>query len=215
MARKRKAAASKAKRIARQNKATPEQAFEDEVTPRDERSALRTGRTPAETARIRRTVEEMLSHNLPTEEIAQAMQGEFKLNANQTRNLIHRVRKAWRDTDAERRSDYKLAAQKRLLKTIAAARAKQDFGAVATLERLLADIQGTKEPERIQIDVNATVRSAVEVSLAQMTAEQIRAFAQDFRQRRARLGIERGQRVPRRLANNDDVIDVEAESVSD
>ncbi|MEZ4438603.1 MAG: hypothetical protein R3B72_05920 [Polyangiaceae bacterium] len=196
-------------------KPTPDQLAERaldadvEVEARDKLAARQTGKSPELHARARHTIETMLAHGIATVDIAERMaRPPFLMSSASVKNAIYRQRRRWREQDADRRGDYKLMAQERLLKTIAEARKEGHYAAVASLERELASIQGTREPERVQLDVDTIRRDAVERCLAYMKPEQIRVFAQQFRQRRAALGLKPGQPVPRAL-NHDGVIDAD------
>lgn len=183
-----------------------------DVIPTDEYGSRKTGKPVVVHAKQRRVIEEMLAHNIHTSDICEVMCDDpWNMTRATVKNSILRIRQKWREVDQERRADHKLMAQKRLLADIAAARKSKAWNAVASLERLLADIQGTKEPIRIDVDVNETVRESIEVSLANMTPEMVRAFAQRHRERRAELGMRARGKLPKNADAFEQVIDAEAE----
>jgi hypothetical protein len=72
---------------------------------------------------------------------------------------LNAVRAEWVEQDNEHRAEAKSTAVRRILGHIRGAKADKAWGAVASLERLLAQIQGTMEP--IQLEATVTVRNAV------------------------------------------------------
>lgn len=200
-----------ARKIVERNAVIPADEFLGDVTVHDENSENRTGIPATERAKMRRTIEEMLAHNFHTADIAEAMAAPpFNLTPAQTKTQIARIRRHWREIDVDRRPDYKNAAMRRLLNSIMAARKKGDFGAVATLERLLADIQGTKEPLKLQLNVSSVLEHSVAEAVARMSNERIQALARAHHDRRAALGLGRTGRIPKRL-QSPQTITVEAE----
>lgn len=118
---------------------------------------------------------------------------------------IEQVRARWAEEERTNRVHYKAQAMRRLYGHVAEARKAANWAAVAQLERLLADIQGTKEPVEVQLNVDATVTEAVLHVVATLSPERRRAMIEE--QRRLR---ELAQRV-----EGCDVVEVPAEPPPD
>jgi hypothetical protein len=153
----------------------------------------------AATPQQRHAMEEMLSHGMGYTEVCELMvSGAYVIKEGRpvgqpmapatVRRTIARIRKRWAEQDEEHKHEYRLAQMRRLYTEIGEARRAKNYGAVAALERLLADVQGTREPERVAVDVRATLRNAVEVTLDGMTPQRMAELATAYRERRkARL----------------------------
>ena len=115
------------------------------------------------------------------------------------------VKDEWVAIDAEQAPRLKSMAVRRILDHIAKAKAQKAWTAVATLERTLADIQGTREPIRIEVDVTAEQRSALAGAIASMAPDLELAMADE--QRRLRAAME-GRLLP---APGQVVIDAEVD----
>lgn len=108
------------------------------------------------------------------------------MTTNAINALVPHVFKEWADEDTARRPHQKRAAVKRMHSHIAAARAAKNWNAVASLERLLAQMQGTLEPIEINVNLDATIRESVINVVAMASPERIRDLATHaLRMRRA------------------------------
>ncbi len=75
--------------------------------------------------------------------------------------LVAEVYQTWREEDTEDRPHKKAGAVRRIKRNIARAAAKNNYAAVAQLERTLMMIEGTAEP--IEVNVNGLERVSVAV----------------------------------------------------
>jgi hypothetical protein len=112
----------------------------------------------AEVIRRGRAIEEMMALGHSRERILSACERRFKMSPRTTDEYIQRVKDAWAEEASRTRPERREAARARLL------RAREDLtrwrqgGPLVALERLLCDIDGTKEPDavRIEAEVKAT-----------------------------------------------------------
>jgi hypothetical protein len=149
----------------------------------------------------------LLAAAVPREQVEQQMAVQFGMTAYAVNKLTQEVLKSWGDDEAEQKPHYKRAAIKRIIGHIAAARAAKQYSAVSSLERLLAQIQGTMEPIEIHVNLDATVRESVLHVVAEMTPERLRAMAEAAMRMRVHSRIE----LPAPAATDDEVLDVAAE----
>lgn len=75
--------------------------------------------------------------------------------------LVRQVRADWDEEDAERKLHYKSAAIRRLHKHIVKAQAAGAWPAVANLEKVLMQIQGTAEPLEMPMPVDSRLTEAL------------------------------------------------------
>jgi len=101
----------------------------------------------------------------------------FGMTNKATDRLVQTIFDEWRETDAARAEHQRSAQIRRLQSHIVAAREAGKYAAVATLERLLADILGTLEPIRVEVSASVQVQQSVLHVLSSMNAEQIRQLA--------------------------------------
>lgn len=85
----------------------------------------------------------------------------------------------------------KAAAERRILGDIQAAKAAKNWAAVRGFESLLADIQGTKDP--IRVDVSVTQRSAVVHLIGNMTDGEFTELVDEYEELEARATLAEAQ----------------------
>lgn len=116
-------------------------------------------------------VEQLLVAGIPVSRIEKEAKQRWKLTAGRTKRLIDRVRQRWAEESRAERPHWKAQAIRRLYGHIAKARGEGQWNAVAAFERLLAEMQGTKEPVEIQLNVDATVTEAALHVVSRLTPE--------------------------------------------
>lgn len=116
-------------------------------------------------------VEQLLVAGIPVSRIEKEAKQRWGLTAARTKRLIDRVRARWAEESRAERPHWKAQAIRRLYGHIAKARGEGQWNAVAAFERLLAEMQGTKEPVEIQLNVDATVTEAALHVVSRLTPE--------------------------------------------
>lgn len=129
-------------------------------------------------------IERLLIAGVSVSRVEHAMREEFGMTPSATKRAIDAVRRRWTEEERENRAHYKAMAQRRIYGHIAEARKAANFASVAQLERLLAEIQGTREPEALQISVDATVSEAALSVISGLTRERIEALVAEQRRLR-------------------------------
>jgi hypothetical protein len=109
----------------------------------------------------------------------------FGMSDGAVHGVVERVRERWRREEADSRATYKATAMRRLYGHIAEARASKHWPAVAQLERLLAEMQGTREPVEVAMNITATLGESAARVVAQLTPEKMAALIAEQRQLRA------------------------------
>lgn len=125
----------------------------------------------------RQALSALLAGGVPREEMDQLMARDHGMTVHAVSALLSQVVKGWADEELERRPQWKRAAMRRMHGHIAAARGAKNWSAVAQLERLLAQMQGTLEPLEINVNLDATVRESVINVVAMATPERIDQLA--------------------------------------
>lgn len=114
-----------------------------------------------------------------------AMRDRHGMSRHAVQSAMRRVRQRWVEEERENRPSYKNTAMRRLLGSIAEARGAKNFAAVAQLERLLAEMQGTREPIEMNVNVETTLPEAALQVAAQLTPERFDALVAEQRKLRA------------------------------
>lgn len=145
--------------------------------------------SPEEAASRRAAILGLLSNHVDRDEIVLQMRGRFngsRLNdgtqtTSMTKAAVHRlvreVESQFHELDKEQLPLVRQKQIARIRDDIRLARKDKSWNAVAALERLLAQVQGTLEPPTLNINVNAEIRDSVSGVLAQMTPEAIEQLA--------------------------------------
>ena len=143
------------------------------------------------TLKRRAIVSQLLAQGMPDRDIVSVcLDPERALDFGQAwrvHRLLAEIKDQWAHDDAEQAPRLKAMAVRRLLGSIQSARADKAWTAVASLERTLADIQGTREPVRIEVDVTAEQRHAIAGAIATMQPAQVLALAERMRELKSRL----------------------------
>jgi len=145
-------------------------------------------------------VERLLLATHSTQAIIRTMRERHGLGRNRTCTLIQRVRARWTEEDKEARPAQRAAAIRRIKSYIALAngerspeadgggwRTPPDFGALALLERLLADLQGTRAP--VEVAAGIRLGRAAAAVIAAMTAEEVAECLEEAREERAKAAM--------------------------
>lgn len=118
---------------------------------------------PVEQQRERRAVTSgMLAQGAGADAIVTALGSKYAMSPRQAQDLVTEVRAMWDDEDAEAARYARGAARRRLMQSIREANKDRKFTAVANLEKVLADVEGTNAKEEEQpIDVDSRLTEAV------------------------------------------------------
>jgi len=162
-------------------------------------SALKPGKGPSSdaearvpktiTPEIRRTainaIEQLMVAGVPISKIEAACKEKFGLTRAKVKQYAGVVRQRWADEEREARPTYKQQAMRRIQGHISGAAKDGNFAAVAQLERLLSEMQGTKEAQEVNVNVGVAVSTAMLHVVGSLTQEQ---RAEIIRLQRERLG---------------------------
>lgn len=140
-------------------------------------------------------VEQMLTQGIADYRIGRIMKAKFNVGRCRTGNLLARVRARWVRDNEVGRPAAKAEAIHRLKDSIFEARKDRKWSAVANLESLVADMQGTREPTAI--DVHLRAGDALTAIVANMTGETMKRMIATA-QERARIAAqyEKGRLLP-------------------
>jgi hypothetical protein len=131
-------------------------------------------------------IEHMMTLGRTQGQIVRWMKNEAEENGvpscgwHRTINIIERVKAKWEAEDEQLRPIKKAAAIRRLMVHIDNAKGKLDedgrypeanFAAIAKFESQLADLEGTRAP--VKVDVNVQVQQSVAMVLSAMTPDQM------------------------------------------
>jgi hypothetical protein len=104
--------------------------------------------------------------------------------------ILQRIKDAWRTEDDENRKSAKSSTIRRIQRYIQDAQGRRDpadpkkwlekpnFQALARFEALLADIQGTREP--INIDINVRIQETVLNVIADLSPEELTEIVNEY-----------------------------------
>lgn len=179
------------KRGAAREEKTPEQIEADHARAATARAGVKRW-SPGEAREHLIFVESLLAQPQLTERQRQvACFKKFGFGLGRLRDLSVRVRSSWEKEDAHLRMQRKAEQTRRIYRHLAGAqgqrnddgtwKVKPNWSAVAKFEDLLADLHGTREPLKIDIDVRAS--EAVMLVIAQMTPAQVQARLERYGQR--------------------------------
>ena len=114
----------------------------------------------AEVIRRSRAIEEMMALGHSRERILNACERQFKMSQRTTDEYTQRVKDAWAEDAHRTRPERREAARARLLRVREDLTRWRQGGPLVALERLLCDIDGTKEPEAVRIETETSAKSA-------------------------------------------------------
>jgi len=118
---------------------------------------------------------------------------------------IKHIRRRWTEEDDEQRRTYKSSAMRRIQGHISEARKDRAWGAVSSLERLLAQIQGTLEP--VQVNVEFVARQALADYISNLSDEELDALELEQKE------LERKAAMFERGMDPDSVFDTEGHTI--
>lgn len=116
-------------------------------------------------------IERLMVAGVSANKIEDACKKEFSIGKTRVRGYMADIRNRWIEEERANRPTYKAQAMRRIYGHIAEARKAGNWTSVAQFERLLTEIQGTREPVEIQLNVDATVTEAVLHVVANLTPE--------------------------------------------
>jgi len=145
-------------------------------------------------------IEKLMMLGVAQTQIEHACRAKYGMKTGQVRRYQAEIRDRWAEEETTNRPTNKAAAVRRLYSHIQKALQKEEWAAVAAFERILSDIQGTKEAIEVNLNVDATVTEATLHVVANLTPE-----------RRAAL-LEEQRRLRMLAAQNSQVIEVPAEA---
>lgn len=130
-------------------------------------------RTGAEIEQREQFVEQLLIAGVSAGRVERVAAEKFGVARTTIRGAIEKVRVRWAEEERGNRPHTKAQAQRRLLGHIAEAKRENQWSAIAQLERLLSEMQGTREPVEINLNVDATVTEAAMHVVANLSQEKI------------------------------------------
>jgi hypothetical protein len=117
-------------------------------------------------------IEQLMIRGVTQSKIEKACAERFKMSRGAVSKYMDTLRVQWADEERAARMTNKTAAQRRLYAHIQKAKDSENWGAVASFERLLSEIQGTREAMEVNLNVDATVTEATLHVVANLTPEQ-------------------------------------------
>jgi len=128
------------------------------------------------------TIERMLIAGISMSRIEDVAKEKLGMSFGRTRSYIDRIRAMWAEEERAGRPHNKAAAIRRCLGHVAEARRDKNWSAVAQFEKHLSDLQGTKEPVEVNLNIDATVTEAALHVVASLTPERRAALIAQQRQ---------------------------------
>lgn len=132
--------------------------------------------SPQESRKRREACSQLLATGVSDDQIEAIMGHNFDMTPEQTKKCINDVYQRWADEDGHRGKYQKQAARRRIYSSLKGAREDRKWQAVAQLERVLSEIEGTIEPVEINISSHVRVTGAVLNVLGGMDEDRIRAL---------------------------------------
>lgn len=117
-------------------------------------------------------IEQLMIRGISAGKIEKACAEKFGMKKPAVDRYMAALREQWAEEERLSRPTNKATAQRRIYQHIQKAREAENWAAVSSLERLLSDIQGTKEALEVNVNVDASVREATLHVVANLTAEQ-------------------------------------------
>jgi len=147
------------------------------ATPRKPPGGRRLGAT--EVLRRGRAIEEMLALGMNREQLLTECERKFKMAPRTVDDYVERIKAAWSEDAAKTRPERREATRARLLRLREDLKRWRAGGPLVALERLLCDIDGTKEPEavRVEANVSAGVLTLPELSYEESVEELVHAVS--------------------------------------
>lgn len=135
--------------------------------------------TQTEREMRKRAMVQAVTNLLSRDDIHALFRDKFNMTRGPVEKLRKQVEEELLELDRETLGLSKQKAIRRIATRIAKAEKAGAWTAVMAGEQLLAKIQGTLEPVQVHVNVDATVREAVTVVLAQMPPAELEALLTD------------------------------------
>lgn len=130
-------------------------------------------------------IEQLMVAGVSMTRIEDMCRDKFQMTKGKVRTYADLVRTRWAEEERANRPSNKAQAIRRCLGHIAEARRDKNWAAVAQLEKHLADLQGTREPVEVNLNIDATVTEAALHVVANLTPERRAALIAEQRALRA------------------------------
>lgn len=125
----------------------------------------------------RKVLSALLSANVGRTVCDAVLAEKFDMTKPAVGKLCNLILESWTEEEADMRPHYKRIQVRRLTSYIAAAKSQRNWGAVASFERLLAQITGTLEPIEVRVSGDIQVRENLLLMVEQMTPARLLALA--------------------------------------
>lgn len=147
------------------------------------------GISAAEKRKRKIVLSRLLASGIPDEEIFEIMGADvnndgspgFKMSPHETSKAIDAVFASWGEEDATRNPHLKAAARRRIYRQIENAQASDSWTAVASLEKVLAQIEGTIEEGQSRAPAEIRIDNAVLFTLGEMEPAALREIIAEER----------------------------------
>jgi hypothetical protein len=142
----------------------------------------------SETAQQRALITNMICANWTVHQMYVGMRKQFGVGRVRTEKLRDEVLRGWAALDEEMRPHHKAIAVRNLTRWITKAEKDKRWHAVAAFHSQLMDVQGTREP--LKLDVNAELKASLASAVFNLTPEQMQEMLEQRREleRQAALG---------------------------
>jgi len=144
--------------------------------------------SPDEIQARRKALAWLMSENYGREECIELMQSKFDMQRQDVVRLFPIIAREWQADEADQRPRYKQAALFRLRKIAATAIETKELPVLVQVERLRSDIEGTRAPIQVKVDVTSEIRNALTLTIAQLTPSVIARLIEEGREICARAG---------------------------
>jgi len=144
--------------------------------------------SPDEVQARRKALAWLMSENYGREECIALMQSKFVMQRPDVVRLFPIIAREWQDDEADQRPRYKQAALVRLRKIAAIASEGKELPVLVQVERLRSDIEGTRAPIQVKVDVTSEIRNALTLTIAQLESSVIARLIKEGREICARAG---------------------------
>lgn len=135
--------------------------------------------SPEQVEERRQFVDKLLKAGATPDQIATLAQGQFGIDKRTVDRLVADYRRLLREE--LQHSDNKLEQLGRLRNDLLKMRTQQKppYAAIATTEKLVAEIEGNLAPRKLQHDFKGAVPDALAAALGSMTSDDLEALAQE------------------------------------
>lgn len=141
-------------------------------------------------------IEALMIQGVPLSRIESSAKTSFSMSRNQVATYMTRIREKWSEEEQKARPHYKAQAMRRILGHIAQAKGDKNWAAVAQFEKLLAEMQGTKEAVEVHLNVDVQTTEAVLHVISGLSPERRTALIEEQRRLRALAAAVTSRPVP-------------------